>query len=145
LKIVLDAPFETNIGSHLLNSDSEVSTDSESPEYFEKFYLKFAFKKDDGHGKMSFISRKGAAFDFKERTINRLSNHIAPDHQKSLLLQLSTISQFVTQHPNLWTNLCMSLILLQDEKTGEFRALLANPNFFEGGNSEKILAGISEI
>jgi len=43
IKIVLDSPHESRIGSHILNSDSEVSTDQENPEYFEKFYLKFAF------------------------------------------------------------------------------------------------------
>jgi hypothetical protein len=85
IKLVLDAPHETNIGSHLLDSDSEVSTDQESPEYFEKFYLKFAFKRDDGMGKMSFISRKGAAFDFKEKTEQRLKDHIDPKFKSVLL------------------------------------------------------------
>lgn len=67
VKIVLESPHRTNVASHQLDSDSEVSTDQENSEYFQKFYLQFAFKRDDetagkfafkkeenGSGKMTF-------------------------------------------------------------------------------------------
>lgn len=87
LKIVLEPPHKTRVSSHEIESDSQESTDNENAEYFEHFYLKFAFKLDDGNdaGKMSFILRKGSAFDFKERNIKRLKDHIDIKHKESLI------------------------------------------------------------
>lgn len=145
IKLVLEPPHPTNVGSHLLNSDSEVSTDQENPEYFEKFYLDFAFKRDDGKGKMSFIKRKGAAFDFIERNKQRLEDHIDAKHKESLLNQVIRAWQFVHENPEWWPDLCLSLVIMQMDEDGDFRVLICNPNKHEGADGEQALQGIEEF
>ena len=141
----MEPAFRTKIGSNELNSESEVSTDQESPDYFKNFYLQFGMKIDDGRGKMSFVNRKGAAFDFKERTVSRLEDHIDQKHWDCLLEELDKLKVFCQANQNLFKDVVVSLVLIQQVEDGEFEVLMTNPNKVKGVDLDNCYQGIEEL
>lgn len=168
LKIVLESPHRTNVASHQLDSDSEVSTDQENPEYFEKFYLQFCFKKEDettgkfgfknedgksgvafkrvdGSVKMSFIDRKGSAFDFKDRTIARLESHLSHKESADLMPELQKAKEFISKNGELFSGIVISVVLVQIHQEDPFKLILMNPSSHESSNFDTICEGLEEL
>jgi len=94
---------------------------------------------------MSFINRKGSAFDFKDRTIARLESHLSHKESADLMPELQKAKEFISQNRELFSGIVISIVLVQIHQEDPFKLILMNPSSLESSNSDTICEGLEEL